>query len=384
MKKILVKKEDIRRKIQEMLANPEIGWQTTGDLSTSPVSISPVVDPSAAVTNPNNPKFVPTDRRELMAAIPPLVDEISDDDVLDFFDSMREKIRSIKDNEEKMNNKKVEEVIRSAVRKMIREAAGGYKDTGLSYSGSGTSASDEEAIERAVLNTMKKFNVQKIKSKPLDFLKELIPRISSLPGDRLASVSAAIDIVERMDEEASDALSKALKNNPEIIPKKNMMLADVPYEEVAQEMGYSGPPGARAAELRGFEKFARRSTKGSKNDFSGIDPMTDLVVYLAIEDYIDLLEKKGKTIFDGTDLFNEADIQMLKRTPELVRELVTFQVFVQPYVDNLDEFEEDPESSSARNAAKSKGEKELVKQLEKYKSEYKKGQESEFDVIEDE
>lgn len=122
--KIFATKKAIQELVSEILENPPgLGWQATGDLSTSPVSVSAVVDPSAAVTDPGNEKFKPTDRHELKAALNMLASQVPDDKVSDFYSLMQSEVQDYENDEEDMaKNDKVEESIRRAVRAMIKES----------------------------------------------------------------------------------------------------------------------------------------------------------------------------------------------------------------------------------------------------------------------
>lgn len=134
----------VRRLTREGSAAATAGWKSVEDLSPAPVSVSSVVDPSAAVTDPGNGDFRPRNRVELKTAMSSMIDDISDDCAEEIFNAMKKAIDDVaedKDKDKEMKSKedkKVEESIRLTVRKMLREAAGGYRDTGLSYSGPGT------------------------------------------------------------------------------------------------------------------------------------------------------------------------------------------------------------------------------------------------------
>lgn len=137
--KIVVSEKTLRRRIKEVMSSPMgAGWQSTGDLSTSPVEVSAVVDPSAAVTDPGNDSFVPRNRMELKTVISSMIDDISDDDAVDFYSMFKDAVETNKEKEEKemtkSGNKAVEETIRRVIRNILSEA-GPYRDTGMSYSG---------------------------------------------------------------------------------------------------------------------------------------------------------------------------------------------------------------------------------------------------------
>lgn len=123
--KLFVTEKEVRKYIKEIMENPPgLGWQMTGDLSTSPVSVSSVVDPSASLTDPGNPKFVPTNRVELQTALASIVNDVPDDEISGFYDTVKDTIEDINKDEDEMSkeDKKVEETIRASIRNMIKES----------------------------------------------------------------------------------------------------------------------------------------------------------------------------------------------------------------------------------------------------------------------
>jgi len=126
--KIVMSEKAVREYIREIMASPGAGWQSTGDLSTAPVSVSAVVDPSASETDPGNPNFEPQNRMELKSALSSVLSSISDEDAADFYSRIQGAAKDIKKkDDEEMKSKKpkarsVEEVLRIAIRKMLLEA----------------------------------------------------------------------------------------------------------------------------------------------------------------------------------------------------------------------------------------------------------------------
>lgn len=93
------------------------------------VNVNPVVDPSAAVTDPMNPKFVPQDASEFGVAINSLVKSLPVESIPKVYKTLKDVLKSkeidVNDRDDKMtqskNNKTVEESIRAAVRKILIE-----------------------------------------------------------------------------------------------------------------------------------------------------------------------------------------------------------------------------------------------------------------------
>lgn len=276
--KLVVTKDAIREYIKEMITTPGVGWQTTGDLSTAPVGVSAIVDPSAALTNPDNPKFVPQNRKELQPAVSALIDDISDDDAANFYDKLKDSIEDLRNEDEDMIKKnKVEEVVRKTIRKMLSEM-GPYRDTGMSYSGpmigSGVKAGFEEC--------------------------------EACEGEGIL-------------DDGTDC--KACKGTGAIksTGRKNKMMTDVggaSFDEIAKEMGYAGPPGARQAVDKALAKAQFTAA---------MDPdELQIVTLTAMSDYIDMLNKSGE--------LTSADVQLMKDHPNIVGELDGFREFLDKYI----------------------------------------------------
>lgn len=275
MNKIVVSKQAVRDLIRELLSSPGVGWESHGDLSTAPVAVSAVVDPSAAETDPANPNFKPRNRMELKPAVATLIDDISDDKAPDFYDALRGTLDDMKDEDEEMNkDKKVEEAIRLAVRKMIAEA-GPYRDTGMSYSGPmiGTASSGMEECE-------------------------------ACEGSGTTSTGAPCE------ECGGEGEVKARK-------KRGYEMADTEegmgtFDQIAKEMGYAGPPGARQAVQKALEKAKFVAT---------MDPdELQIITLTAMNDYVDMLNKSGE--------LTPADVQLMKDHPNIVSGLSGFREFL--------------------------------------------------------
>ena len=136
---IIVKEKAIRQLIKEaMFSTGNVESGDVYDPASSPVSISDVVDPSAVVTDPDNPNYTPQNKSELQMSLNALVANVADDKVADIYNAVKDTVSSMTkkkvEDDMGMNDTKVEALIRYQVRKMLREAAGGHTQ-GLSSSG---------------------------------------------------------------------------------------------------------------------------------------------------------------------------------------------------------------------------------------------------------
>ena len=278
--KVVVSKESVRQRIREILTTPGMGWQSTGDLGTAPVSVSSVVDPSASKTDPGNSKHVPTNRMELRAAVSNMIDDISDDEVIDFYSSFKDVILSNEENEEKeeqemRNSKKVEEMVRRSIRRMLMNEAGPYRDTGLSYSG---------------------------------------PMVGN-PAPRAGMQSC--ETCEGTGELPNGADCPECKGTGQVKAggRKNLMMTDVSgasFKDIATEMGYASESGAKKAVELALQK-ARFVATMDENEL-------EIIVLTAMNDYVEKLNKTGE--------LSPADVKLLKDHPNIVSELDGFREFL--------------------------------------------------------
>jgi hypothetical protein len=267
--KVVVSKKAVREYIKEMISTPSMGWQSTGDLSTAPVGVSAVVDPSAAVTDPSNPNFKPKNRVELKAALSSMIDDISDDDAADFYSSLQD-AKETKEEDEMTKGNKVEETVRLAVRKMLSEM-GPYRDTGMSYSGPGT-------------------------------------------GSR--SAPEGFDSCEECDGEGeldNGNSCPACKGKGYVkSSKRGYKTGEAEFDKIAGELGFSGAPGARQAMERALSKMKYRMELPPDE--------LEIVTLTAMNDYIEMLKKSGE--------LTAADVQLMKDHPNIVTGLDGFREFL--------------------------------------------------------
>lgn len=270
MSRVVVTKSALREFISDLIGGSHLTWQTTGDVGNFPVGVSGVVDPSAAQTDPGNEKFVPQNRAELRSAMSSMIDDMSDDDVLSFYNSLLDAVDGIKNKEKKMDDvKKVEQIIRSAIRKMLSEAElPPVKKIPPGVHG----AEYMRDLERR-----KKMIKHSLKSMPLD------------------------EPEEAAQEEPTG--------------RKNIMMTDVggaSFKDIAKEMGYASESGAKQAVEKALEK-ARFASSMDPDDL-------EILVLTAMNDYVAFLNKSGE--------LTAADVELLKSHPEIVSDLEGFREFL--------------------------------------------------------
>jgi len=107
MRKVLITESSLRDLLRELMN------------SHAPIFPNPVVDPQAAETNPTNINFVPDDKTELLSALRMLITNVDDENVPQVYVAIKD---AIEKEEEEMKGTKAEAIIRSAVRKILKES----------------------------------------------------------------------------------------------------------------------------------------------------------------------------------------------------------------------------------------------------------------------
>lgn len=279
--KVVVTEKSIRKYLNELMS---MGWGGERTMSSSPVDVSPVVDPLAAVTDPSNDKFKPRNRVELKPALSAMLDQISDDCAADIFDAMKDVIEDKdknKEKEEEMKKDKTESVVRAAVRKMLSEAG---------YDPNDPKMPPVKKIPYGVHGAEYMRNLEKRKG---DLRKSL--EKSTLGDDEDETTSSEQPVAGRT--------------------RKNVMQTDVAgasFKDIAEELGFATTSGAKAA----VEKAMRKAQA-----VSGMDPdELQIVTLTAMNDYVEYLRKSGE--------LTTADVKLLKDNPDIVATLDGFREFL--------------------------------------------------------
>lgn len=282
--KITINEKVLRKYLSEFMSGP--GWGVERVMSSSPVVASPVVDPSAAITDPANDRFKPKNRAELKAAMTTAIDKISDDSAAEFFNAVKDVLEDKEEKDKKMEKKirTTESIVRAAVRKMLNEA--------------GYDPNDPK------LPTVKKipYGVH-----GAEYMRNLEKRKSDLRTSLEKSTLGDDEEQVRSDEPAAGR------------ERKNVMQTDVggaSFKQIAQELGYASESGAKQAAEKAMSKVKFASS---------MDPdALQVVVLTAMSDYIDFLNKSGE--------LTPADVQLMKDHPNIVSELDGFREFLDKYI----------------------------------------------------
>ena len=290
-----VKESKLREIIKVLLEDKSLG--------PAMVKVSDVVDPSAAVTDPSNPDYKPNSRVELQVALQAIVNDVPDENIPTVYDTIKhaldvkEEDKGTKEMKTKNAPKNVEEVIRLAVRKLVKEAF----ETSISEA---PKSKEEKAKE---------------------LWASLPPVTGELPP--VTKIPAGVHGKEYSgrSEKSLKGLQKTFKNmkmddyepepESEVQGRKNVMMSDVggaSFKEIAKELGFAHESGAKQAVDKAVEKL--------KTNFAMDPDELEILTLTAMSDYINMLSKTGE--------LSSADVQLMKDHPDIIRELDGFREFL--------------------------------------------------------
>jgi hypothetical protein len=307
MTRIVVTEKAIREYLREAMH----GIQHAGAFDEAPVNTSDVVDPSAAITDPDDDDFRPKSRQEFKTALSSMVDDINDSDAPEAYDAVVGALDDLKSDEDDMSTEdKVEEAVRLAVRKMVSEAW--------------TKGPHGEEIWTD--ETPKKAAPKKGKPAPGPVTGKL-PPVKKLPPE--AHGGEFTRGVERYKKDLRKSLktwddsSEDERVDPEAPAagrgRKNKMMTDVggaSFKEMAAELGFASESGAKQA----VERIMAKAQFLQNMD----ETEQEILVLTAMQDYIEELASAGQ--------LTPADVQLMKDHPTIVSELDTFRVYLAKYV----------------------------------------------------
>lgn len=295
MSTVTVSEEALRQLVREALDNGHLGDLTVTE-DDEPVNVNPVVDPSAAQTDPINPHFVPQTKPELDVAVKQLTKDVPIDKVPGAYKAIRAAIDA---EQAKIEGEK----------EMKKVTQGGTEHI-------------EEAVRRVVRKLIKQMN-----EAPAD-----LPPVKKIPfgvhGDEYMRrfEKAKSNLSKTFRAGGTDDMPEPDEDTPESDadePKKRRAykatalgnMADVEgasFQEIAKELGFS-VAGAKQAVDKALEK-ARWAA--SEIDLDSLE----ILVLQTMNDYIDTLNKSGE--------LTPADVKLMKDHPDVVRELEGFREFL--------------------------------------------------------
>lgn len=274
------------------------------------VKVNPVVDPSAAVTDPSNFDYKPNTKQELCVALVRMIDDLSDDRVSDTYDSFKDALQKQKvDKGTKQmdkSNKKIEESIRRTIRALlgrielptaIKEYYAKDPVTGeMTWKGSGPAPKLSPSADVKKLNLGDRSTIVGAKAPDVNSLRN---RLNKLRDEDLTDV----------DPEA-----------PRTGHQRRNKSGETELKNIAAELGFKNPNGALQFINRVLEKF--------KSRFDDFDKV--LIASLEImKEYIDELSAPYKSNSKMMDpLITPQDAELMRQHPEMIKDLETFRVYL--------------------------------------------------------
>ena len=269
-------------------------------LGPAMVKVNPVVDPSAAITDPANSDYKPQSRQELQIAFNVLIDDLTDDNIPDIYDSLKDVLSKREDEngkeQMKKSNDKVEETIRLMIRKLLIESNVLLKEyyeqdpvtSKMIWKGKGPAP-------KLTAST----NIQKL---------DPSARSSVVGPQSPAGKSLKSTFKKMKDEEFDEPLDS---DKPEAgRTRRNKMQDGDKLKMLAKEFGFKNPNGVAQFITRTIERF--------RYNWENYDDLNSAMLEI-VKDYIDELAVGGSLA--------PADVQFLQDHPEHVMDLETFRVY---------------------------------------------------------
>ena len=275
------------------------------------VKVNPVVDPSAAVTDPANVDYKPNTKQELQVALSSIIDGLPDDKVPDVYDSLVHAMQAKEDDEGKdqmhKSNSKIEETIRLAIRKML------------------------EGIELPKQSLKEYFETDPVTGEKVWKGAGPAPKLAAStsiqkldPGARGIEVgpqSPAGKSLKRTFKKMKDSdLSAVDLSQPEAGRTRRNKSGEVELKNLAAELGFKNPNGALQFMNRVLEKF--------KSRFENYDNVAVATLEI-MKEYIDELASPygaGKSTTEP--VITPQDAELLRQHPEMIEDLETFRVYL--------------------------------------------------------
>lgn len=253
------------------------------------IPVNDVVDQSAAVTDPGDENFKPTNRAELRVALHALCNSIDDDRVQDTYERIMKSLDT-KDEDDmaQKTDTKTEAMIRRAVRKHLQEAFSTKPKT------LGPVVGDLPPVTKVPPNVHGGEYARSI-DKHTKKLKSI------MKANTLDDFGGATEDVEAETPEK----------------RKFSTVSDVEgasFQEIAQELGFSVAGAKQAVD----KALAKAQWLGAMQEEDPED--LEIITLTSMNDYIKMLAGSGE--------LTPADIQLMKDHPEIVRDLDGFREFL--------------------------------------------------------
>lgn len=301
--KNFINEQELRSLVKTLLEDKTLGQQL--------VKVNPVVDPSAILTDPSNPDYKPGDKKELQVALSAMIDDLPDDKVTDFYDSVKSTLQSKQEDEgkEQMNksNEKIEEVIRFTIRTLLEGVKLPKRSIKEYYE-------KDPATGKMVWKG--KGPAPKLASDA--DLQKLDPSARGIKvGAQSPAVKSLRSTLKKMrDEDLSDVPS----DEPAQGRSRKNKSGEVELKTIAAELGFKNPNGALQFMNKVLEKFKSRLENYDEVVIASLEIM---------KEYIDELSSPSQVgSKQQGPLITPQDAELMKQHPEMIKDLQTFRVYL--------------------------------------------------------
>lgn len=301
--KKFINESELRSLVKALLEDKALGHQM--------VKVNPVVDPSAALTDPTNPDYKPASKQELQVALTAMMNDLPDDNVPSIYDALKHAIQSQEEDKGKdqmaKSNDKIEESIRMMVRQLLESIELPQQ------------IKEYFAIDPATGEKVWKGSGPAPKLAPSASVQKLDP---SARGVAVGPESPAGKSLKSTFKKMKDSdISFVDTSQPEAgRTRRNKMQEGDKLKELAAEMGFKNPNGVLQFINRVLEKMKRRFTNYDAVAIATLEVM---------KEYIDELSspyKSGSKMLDP--LITPQDAELMRQHPEMISDLDTFRVYL--------------------------------------------------------
>lgn len=285
-----MKENDVRRLVREALDGVGLGATVVGD-SDEPVNVNDVVDPSESTVDPMNPNFVPRSKVELDNAIGRLTSDVPAGEIPNLYRVVSDAVTSFTKGDE-----------------MAKSARAGAKSV-------------EESIRRAIRKVLKEAELPPVRKIPFGVHGDEYMRRYNKTRSGLAKTFKSGGADDRPEE---NEFEPTIEQEPTAEPGKKRRaykttalgsmvdVSGMSFSDIAKELGFS-VAGAKQAVDKALQKARWLSTELDEDDL-------EILVLQSMNEYIDMLNQSGE--------LTPADVALMKDHPDVVRELDGFREYL--------------------------------------------------------
>lgn len=300
-------KEFLQKSLEPRISNEK----KLPDSSVNPVEPQDELRRQVSFDEPNvhDEEYKPTSHEDLSRAAYALSKDVPSDKIDLFYTNLKSLVTTSSEKEPEMD-KVTEHKLRNAIQKSLFEA---YGDTGKR----GKSEKPFDDAAQAAWDEKRKRRRDALGRKDDDF-RHLEKQVaaSDLPGWKKRGET---DLPQFMDD--TDVVHDPDDDNVvdlDVSRRNGRGGTELPWEEIAAQSGYAGPPGARQAAAKAAKKAGVMMKHPEEVDEFKWEALVDYVNELIQEDAID-----------------EEEADVLLQNPEITYELDSYRMFLQKYVNRF-------------------------------------------------